>query len=215
IGVLLVAGDAEYLMASAADKLYAVSEAELPINGFSANAVFLGDTMDKLGVRWDVARVGAYKNAPDALTRSQISKEQEESINAYLDTDVAVFQGDVSAARKIQPAQIDLAWKEGLLTPQRAKSLGLIDDIIEIADIRSRVGQVFPTASYEPGYRPQQTRANYWGRRPQIAVVPIVGLITTGRSQRDPFGLTQTAGSETIVKAIQRAVDNPNIDAII
>ena len=215
IAVLLIAGDAEYLMASAADQVYAVREAELPINGFSASAVFLGDAMDKLGVRWDVARVGAYKNAPDALTRSQMSKEQEESINAYLDTDVDVFQGDVSSARRIQRAQVQQAWQDGLLTPARAKSLGLIDDVIDVADIPSRVTEVIPNASYDPGYRPRQTRANYWGVRPQIAVVPIVGVITTGRSQRDPFGLTQTAGSETVVKAIQRAADNPNIDAVV
>ena len=215
IAVLLIAGDAEYLMASAADQVYAVREAELLINGFSANAVFLGDAMDKLGVRWDVARVGAYKNAPDALTRSQMSKEQEEAINAYLDSDVDVFQGRVSAARNIQRAQIQKAWQEGLLTPARAKSLGLIDDTIDVADIPSRVAEVIPNASYDPGYRPNQTRANYWGVHPQIAVVPIVGVITTGRSQRDPFGLTQTAGSETVVKAIQRAADNINVDAIV
>src|SRR6266852_6794101 len=114
IEVLLIAGDAEYLMASTADKIYAVIESELPINGFSASAVFLGDAMDKLGVRWDVARVGAYKNAPDALTRSQMSKEQEESIMAYLDTDVRVFKSAVAAGRHLDSAGVDRIWKQGL-----------------------------------------------------------------------------------------------------
>ena len=215
IAVLLIAGDAEYLMASTADKIYAVMESELPINGFSASAVFLGDAMDKLGVRWDVARVGAYKNAPDALTRSQMSKEQEETINAYLDTDVQFFQTAVRTARKIDQKTVEDAWKEGLLTPQRAKSLGLIDEVITIADIPSRVAQWIPNATYEPTYRPQQTRDTYWGRRPQVAIVPIVGLITPGRSQRDPFGLTQSVGSDTVVKAIRRAADNDSVDAIV
>jgi protease-4 len=202
-------------MVSPADKIYALMESELPINGFSAGATFLGDAMDKIGVHWDVARVGAYKNAPDALTRSQMSKEQAESINAYLDTDVQVFQSAVRTARKIDQPTIEATWKEGLLTPQRAKALGLIDEVITIADIPSRVAQWIPNASYDPSYRPKQTRDNYWGRRPQVAIVPIVGLIAPGRSQRDPFGLSQTAGSDTVVKAIRRAADNDSVDAIV
>src|SRR5205085_2919483 len=73
VAVLLTAEDADYVYASAADRVYATPESVLLIDGFAASSTFIGGSMDKLGVKWDVARVGAYKNAPDALTRTEMS----------------------------------------------------------------------------------------------------------------------------------------------
>ena len=77
VAMVLTAGDAEYLVASAADKIYAAPEALLAIDGFAATPTFLGGSMSKLGVHWDVARVGAFKNAPDQLTRSGQADQAE------------------------------------------------------------------------------------------------------------------------------------------
>lgn len=74
-------------------------QAVLQINGLAANLTFLGDAMEKLGVKWDVARVGDYKNAPDALTRNEMSPEQRETVNAYLDDEVAQLEQTIAAAR--------------------------------------------------------------------------------------------------------------------
>ncbi len=131
VAILYNAEDSDYLVASAAEHIYAVSEAALLINGFSANVVFLGGTMDKLDVHWDVAKIGPYKNAPDQLTRADMSPEQRETINAYLDADVRHFQKVVGEARKLNPEQIQAIWKEGLVSPRRAKELGLVDEIID------------------------------------------------------------------------------------
>ena len=213
--ILQMAGDSEYLMVSPADKIFALSEAEMPINGFSARAVFLGDAMNKLGVKWDVARVGAYKNAPDALTRSQMSQEQEESIMAYLDTDVRVFKSAVAAGRHLDSAGVDRIWKQGLLTAGEAKSLGLVDQVITHADIPALVAEWLPKATYQPGYRPRELQQDAWSQRRQIAVIRVAGTITQGRSQKDPFGLAQTTGSDTVIRAFRQAQEDDRVVAII
>src|SRR5216683_765826 len=195
IAVVLTAGDSEYLIASGADKVFAVPESTLLINGFSVSPIYLGNAMSKLGVSWEVARVGAYKNAPDFFTRSGMSPEERETINAYLDSDVSTFEAALSSTRQISPAKIKAVWSEGLVTPAKAKDLGLIDDIIMPEEIESRVRDLAPGTLYEAGYRPGLIRDDRWGDRRQIAIVPVIGTIASGRSQEDPLGLATIAGS--------------------
>ncbi|HEX4620284.1 MAG TPA: S49 family peptidase, partial [Myxococcaceae bacterium] len=128
IAVLLNAGDSEYLVASAADKIYAVPQAMLDINGFVANVEFLGGTMDWLGVDWDVARVGAFKNAPDQLTRTRMSAEQKEAIDAYLDAFVRNVSKRVTESRKLTAEQWQAAIDTGLKSPRVALEQKLIDE---------------------------------------------------------------------------------------
>jgi protease-4 len=215
IAVLLRGGDSEYLIASAADKVFAVPEALLAIKGFSATVLFAGSAMEKLGVRWEVARVGAYKNAPDLFTRSEMSPEQRETVNAYLDSDVRTFQSAVGSARRLDPGQIKRIWDEGLLPPSRAKELGLIDEVISPGELESRAFQIAPGTRYEAHYRPQKERQTRWGERKRIAIVPVIGTIASGKDYEDPFGLVKVAGAETVVRALRRAQDDPLVAAIV
>ncbi len=215
IAVLLAAGDSEYLIASGADKVFAVPESTLLINGFAASPIYLGSAMNKLGVHWEVARVGAYKNAPDIVTRSSISPEERETINAYLDSDVRAFEAALASTRQITPEKIRAMWSEAMVTPAKAKELGFIDDIIVPAEIEARVMELSPGAVYEAGYRPGQIRDDRWGERRQIAIVPVIGTIAGGKSQEDPLGLAKIAGAETVVRALRRAQDDPLMSAIV
>src|SRR6185295_15648904 len=57
-------GDLEYSVALSADRIYAAPQAVLLVNGFAASALFAAAGLDKLGVKAEFFRVGAYKNAP-------------------------------------------------------------------------------------------------------------------------------------------------------
>jgi protease-4 len=215
VAVLLSAGDTEYLLASAADQIYTVPEAQLLINGFAANALFVGTAMEKLGVQWEVARVGAYKNAPDLLTRSDMSPEQRETVNAYLDTDVRNFRSAVMSSRQLSSQQLDQVWAEGLIPPRAAKEMGLVDDVISLPDLEEKLRQLLPGAHFDRRYRPRDVKEMRWGQAPQIAVVPVIGTIANGKSQEDPLGLIEVAGAQTVVRALRRAQEDPGVAAIV
>jgi protease-4 len=204
--VLLRAGNNEYLIASAADRVFAVPEAMLTINGFSATALFAGEAMEKLGVHWEVARVGAYKNAPDIFTRSEMSPEQRESVNAYLDSDVRTFHSAVGTGRRLDPGQINRIWDEGLIPTSRAKDLGLIDEVISPAELEDR---------HRGAYGPRVEREGRWGLRKRIAIVPVIGTIAPGKNYEDPLGLVRVAGAETVVRALRIAQDDPLVAGIV
>ncbi|XXF75999.1 signal peptide peptidase SppA [Myxococcaceae bacterium GXIMD 01537] len=215
LAVLFNCDDTCYLVASAADRVYALQESMLPINGLAAHVTSIGGTMEKLGVTWDVARVGAYKTAPEQLTRTEMSPAQRETVDAYLDNEVAWYEAAVVAGRKVPVERLREAWSDGLVTARRAQALGLVDRVVSPAELDKEVDKWLPGASYRPDYSPRDERDTQWGRPRKLAIVPVLGTIAGGRSRRSPLGGDAIAGAETVVRALQRAQDDPNVVAIV
>ncbi|HTS79662.1 MAG TPA: signal peptide peptidase SppA [Myxococcaceae bacterium] len=212
--VLLSGGDKEYLVATGADRIWVAPQSFLAINGLSASVIFLGETMEKLGIRWDVARVGAYKNLPDQLTRASMSPEQRESLDAFLDTEVRRYEGLVADSRALAPDRFRKVLEEGLLPPRLAVREKLADDVVDPAQL-DRVGAALvPDGRWVGPYWPPQPERR-WGEPRRIAVVPVIGSITAGRSRSDPLGFSRSAGSDTIEKALRDAESDPRVAAIV
>lgn len=215
MAVMMNCDDTCYLVASAADQVYALPEALLPINGLAAHVTYLGGTMQKLGVSWDVARVGTYKTAPEQLVRTDMSEAQRETINAYLDTEVAHYEAAVVAGRKVPVERLREAWTAGILTARRAQALGLVDGVLHAEELDKKVAEFVPGATYNPYYSPRDERDTEWGRPRKLAIVPVLGTIAGGKSRESPLGGGAIAGAETVVRALQRASDDPNVAAIV
>jgi protease-4 len=216
MAVLLSCGDKDYLVASAADQIYALPSSSLVLNGLSANLMALGGTMEKLGVSWDVARVGEYKTAPEQLTRQDVSPAQRETVNALLDTEVAWYEEAVTRVRKLPPGRMREVWAVGLVPARKAQELGLVDGILALqSDLEKKVRELVPGADYAPEYAPRTERETRWGSRRRIAIVPVLGTIAGGKSREDPLGGSRIAGAETVVLAITRAQEDPSVVAIV
>jgi protease IV len=212
--VLLSGGDKEYLVATGADRIWVAPQSFLDVNGLTANAIFLGDTMQKLGIKWDVARVGPYKAAPDALTRSSMSREQRESLDAFLDTEARRYEALASEARGLSPERFRKVLEEGLLAPRVAVREKLADDVVDPVQL-DRIGTALvPDGRWVGAYWPPIPERR-WGEPRRIAVIPVMGTITSGRSRSDPLGLSQSAGSETVQRALRDAESDPRVAAIV
>ncbi|MCP3097651.1 signal peptide peptidase SppA [Myxococcus sp. K15C18031901] len=215
MAVLLTVDDRGYFIASAADRIYAVPESFLQVNGLSAQLLTAGGTMQKLGVHWDVARVGKYKTAPEQLTLDVASDAARESANALLDTEVAWYERAVTEGRKVPLEKLRELWVEGLPTPRRAQELGFIDGIIAPSELDAKVRELVPRGHFSTTYGPRDEREGRWGRRRRIAVVPVLGNIAGGRSREDPLGFSRIAGAETVVLALEEAKSDPSVVAIV
>ncbi len=209
--------DQDYLVASAADHLYAVPEAMLSIDGLRSTVLFFGGTAEQLGVHFDVARSGKYKNSPDQFTRSDMSPEQREAIDAYLDVDAKVLEKAVVESRKLTPEQWQAAVAEGLKTPKRAKELALIDDVLTPNELEDRLPDLIPGGQLVGDYKPFDARDERWGFKSRIAVIPVIGTISGGKDSGDPIGigLLQSAGADTFIRAIESAASDPQVAAIV
>ena len=136
------AGDLDYSVASAADRVFAAPQAVLAVNGFSATALFAAAGLDKLGVKAEFVRVGAYKNAPDLFTRSDMSSEQREVANALLDDLFGRYVRRVAEARHLDEGKFRRLLDKGLLTPREAQVEGLIDGLVYPDQLEEEVAKL-------------------------------------------------------------------------
>lgn len=215
MAVVLSTDDLGYFVASAADRIYALQESILYINGLAVHLQTYGGTMEKLGVHWDVARVGRFKTAPEQLTRTEPSDASLESTNAYLDTEVAVYEKAVQEGRKVPVERLHALWALGLPHPKRAVELGLMDGIISSTGLDKKVAELVPGGRFSTTYAPRDERDGRWARRRRIAVVPVLGDIIGGRSREDPLGFSRLAGAETVIRALEQAQSDPSVAAIV
>jgi protease-4 len=214
VAVLMNGGDKEYLIATGADRIWVAPQSLLTINGLTADVIFLGETMEKLGVRWDVARVGAFKNAPDQLTRASMSQEQRQTLEAFLDTEASQFDARISESRGMPVAWVHRALAEGLLSPRAAVRWKLVDEVVDPVMLDRAAPALVPGGIWVSEYRPPEPERR-WGERRRIAIIPVIGSITGGKSRSDPLGLAHSAGSETVEKALREATDDPRVAAIV
>ncbi|WP_434381715.1 signal peptide peptidase SppA [Melittangium boletus] len=215
MAVLHQVDDRTYLVASAADEVYALNASSLLVNGLSAQVLYLGGTMEKLGVTWDVARVGDYKTAPEQLTRRDLSPAERETLEGFLDTQTAYDVETVTKARRITPERLREAWGAGILTARRAQEFGLVDGVLMPEDFDAKLEALVPGARYDSRYSPRDERDPRWSPRRRIAVVPVLGSIVGGKSRGSPLGGELASGAETFILALERAQRDPSVVAIV
>jgi protease-4 len=215
VAVLMATGDLGLQLASACDRVYALAGSRLQFDGLSASYNFLGGSMDKLGVKWDVARVGAYKNAPDQLTRSGMSIEQREAVDAYLDSLLRSYRSAVAEGRRLSAEKLTHIFEQGLIPSPTAVEMGAVDEIIAPEQLDEKVEEQFPGAQLVGRYSPRSERDTRWGPRKRIAVIPVLGTIASGKSRQGPFGIERIAGAETVARALKSAEGDPRISGIL
>lgn len=210
------AEDAEYWLATACDRIYVAPQATLMVNGLSSQLLFFGDALSRIGVKVDVARVGAFKNAPDQWTRSIASEEQRLASNAMLDTIYERYIGSVAHDRNIEPAAFKAAMEMGLIPPAEALDRKLIDGIAYPDEIDALVTRLQgASARTFSGYAGWTKQPQIWSKSPAIALVTVEGTIVDGAGTSSPLGGTSAAGSDAIVHAIEEARDDDDVKAIV
>jgi protease-4 len=211
------AGDLEYSVASAADRIYAAPQAVLLVNGFSATALFAAAGLDKVGVKAEFFRVGAYKNAPDFFTRTGMSGEQREVTTSLLDDAFARYVTRVTRSRGLTEGSFKALLDQGILSPREAQKAGLLDGLIYPDQLEEEAGKLLgrKVALRKISVEPPSVRDTRWGAGRRIAVVRVEGDIVRGDNARDPFGVVNAVGSDPIVRAIRRAADDPEVAAIV
>ncbi|HZX97508.1 MAG TPA: signal peptide peptidase SppA [Myxococcales bacterium] len=210
-------GDLEYSVALPADRIFAAPQAVLLVNGFSATALFAAAGLDKLGVKAEFFRVGAYKNAPDLFTRSGMSGEQREVETSILEDVYGRYVRRIAQARHLDETKVKSLLDEGILKPREAVEAGLIDGLVYPDQLEEEAGKILGGSVHlrKAGVGTPDERELRWAGRPRIGVVRVVGDIVRGDGARDPFGAVDVAGSDAISRRIRSLADDPRVAAIV
>lgn len=208
-------GNAEYYLASVADKVYFAETTMMPLLGLRAHYLFLGGLWDAVHLDVQAEQMREYKAFGDMFTRSTMSEAHRDMANALLDDMNDQFLQGIAKARGLTPASVQGFVDAPTLTPADYRQAGLIDGMRYFADVLRELGvdgQDASTVSLETYRRVSPTSVGLRSGA-KVAVVYGAGGITAGESGRGPTGVTM--GADSIITALEHATHDATIKAII
>ena len=132
-----------YYVASVADRVLLNPEGMLEWSGLSSMPVFYKDLMDKLGIRWQIFKVGTYKSAVEPFIGMEMSEANREQTTDYLTSLWGEMTAEVAASRGVTVDDLNRAADRMLLFQPAGECVeaGLADTLIYKNDVRDYLKQ--------------------------------------------------------------------------
>ncbi len=228
----------DYLVAAACDEICMPESGSLMLIGLRAEVTFYKDLFDKIGVKADMVKMGDFKSAVEPFTRSSMSKESRQQLESVLDDfysqSIVAHIAKARSGQKLTDDKVRKLIDEGPYTAKAAKAAGLIDRVAyddgfeEGLKTGLNVARVKIVKNYEQAKSKDLDLSNPFAllkalmgpskpassNKPKIAVIYVVGTITSGKSINMPY-FGDTAGSTTIIEAIRQAEQDKTVKAIV
>ncbi|NNL65370.1 MAG: signal peptide peptidase SppA, partial [Myxococcales bacterium] len=224
-------GTADYLIGSAATALYGPPAGSIGLVGLRVDSFFLHDLLERVGVRPDVLRVGSHKTAAETFTRTAMSPEQREQVEALLDDWYGLLVEAIASGRDQTPDAVRDWIDRGPHRAGRAEEEGYLDgcrypdevqdEIVSRSEGAEKIEdlRVIDAAGYhalragDPGWRPLLTDL------PRIAYVVASGGIRRGHGLRgvasDVFrGLFERVRRDEGIRGMVLRIESPGGDAL-
>jgi protease-4 len=207
------AGEREYYLASAADRIYLMPTSGLDVAGVATYEVFLKGTLDKIGAQADFEKIGDYKTAPNQLTQTTFTPAHREMTESLTRDMYDQLVRGIAETRKKSVEEVRALIDQGPFLAEHALKAGLVDTLA-YEDQLDDHGAVSKSGTVE-GERYGRARAasTPYGA-PRVAVVYVTGVINSGNGGYDPLN-GEVTGSMRLVKAIRAARADDLVRAIV
>lgn len=213
--------NASYCAACAADTIVTVPSAEFRVLGLRLEVQFLGDALDRIGLRAEVEAVSPYKSAGDQFSRSDMSPEDRAQLERVLDGRYAALVEMIAEGRAKQPEEVRALIDAAPMGAQQALDRGLVDQLCyedeleALLRVDGRDPVIAPWHTARRALRLPLARAF----RRVVAVVPVEGAIVTGGSRSLPVPLPllgeEFAGAESVSRALRQAERSQRVAAVL
>ncbi len=212
---------AQYYLASFANKIYLSPQGTVDIHGFATNGLYYKSLLDNLKVSSHVFRVGTYKSAVEPFLRDDMSPAAREADSRWMGELWQNYLNTLAANRQITPEQVfpgaqgllDALQKTGGDTAEYAKNARLVDELASRSAVDQQLTKVFGwdkeakdfngTSIYDYQVKDQQSADG------NIAVIMANGAIMDGDETAG------TVGGDTTAMEIRQARLDPKIKAIV
>ena len=132
---------ATYYLASVSDKIFLNPQGQVNWQGLASQPYFLKDLMAKFGVKMQLAKVGAYKSAPEVFTADKMSDPNREQVTAYVQGLWENILKDVSESRKISVETLN-QYADNMITftdPKNYVAYKFVDKLIYSDEVKGEV----------------------------------------------------------------------------
>lgn len=199
-----------YYIATAADEIYLVPGAVMPVVGLSASYLYFGDMWEQFGIEVEASKAGKYKSAVETLTESEMSDETREMMTALLDAANNRFVAAIAQGRGLTELQVAALVDEGLVTNAALEARGLIDGVAHLDELPG----VAAVPIHARDYRLIDPRSVGFDPKQKIALIYGSGAVVSGSAGRSTSGGPVFA-ADRIRDSLLDAADNPEVSGIV
>ncbi|SNZ00959.1 signal peptide peptidase SppA [Flagellimonas pacifica] len=207
----------DYYLASVADELYLNPVGGMDFKGLATEVLYFKDLQEKTGVKMEVIRHGKYKSAVEPYLSNTMSPENREQIQALISSIWDVMLDEIGSSRGINTQNLNvIADTLGGRTPDYAVESGLIDGKAHFDEFEKFLQEKMGIGKDEEinyveftDYVQLAGSKRIKTGKEKVAVVYAQGEIYYGE------GGKEFLGQGLVTRAIQKAVDNENVKAIV
>lgn len=213
-----------YYLATVADKIYLNPAGNLSLTGLGAEVMYYKDLFDKLDIDVELIRPrnNSYKSAGETYISNKMSEENREQIKAYISDIWNYVSQNIVEARKLQSVDTFNAKVSRLeyFLPKQALDNGLVDSLtfktnveqIIVDEVKKQFSINSPSAkvNFVKYNKYRKTIPTIFKKQQNnIAVIYAYGDVNQGK------GSSLSIGSETLVRAIEKAAKDNSVKAIV
>jgi protease-4 len=142
------------LLGSAANHMTLLPEGNVALNGLYGESMYFKKMLDKVGVKVEVIHIGDFKSAGENFYRNGPSDYAQKQSDLLMDSMYEQIIAQIAEGRNLTKVQLKAIMDKGLITPEQALELKLVDhleyrtDFIET--VRNKYGE---KADYNKKYR--------------------------------------------------------------
>jgi len=211
-----------YYISSVSDKIFMTSHpgSMVSINGIGSQMIFLGDLLDKLGVKVQLIRHGKYKSAGEMFVRNSPSQENLEQYEVMINSLWTAVSSEIADSRGISVQELNgLVDELKLNLPEDLLQAGLVDEVLTRDQLHERLASLAVVDDYKDVE--QIALADYVAAKvlpgkahKKIAVIYADGEIVDGADKKNIAGdrfssIIEKVRKDSTVKAVVLRVNSP------
>ncbi len=210
-----------YYISSVADEVLLNPEGQIDWHGIASQPILLKDMLAKVGVKVQLAKVGAYKSAPEMFTADKMSDANRKQVQVYIDGLWKNVVDAVSASRKVSAQKLN-EYADRLITfedPQKYVSMKLVDKLLYTDEVK---GEILKKLNKDEDDDINQICATdlladteQIDSGGKIAVYYAVGDVVSGNMGGGITASGNVIDAQTVCKDLEKLKDNENVKAVV
>jgi protease-4 len=213
VALIVDGGLKEYYLGTFADKVILFKGSGLSISGIAAEALFLKNTLSKLGVQADIFHIGEYKTAANTFTEERMTPEHRESTQALIDDLYQAVIAGIAANRRLDPRTVREIINRSPLPAEEYLKSKMIDVLGYEDDMFKALPATYPEVDFK-SYAKTRSPLPFSGSK-KIAVIFAQGEINSGRSGGESLFGDEVLGSDTLASQLRQARNNYAVKAVV
>lgn len=214
-------GNDAFYLAAAFDEIYLQPSGSVGLTGLLAQGYFVKGALEKLGVEPRLDEREEYKGIKGVLSERGFTPPQREALVRVLQSLSEQVTAGIAEGRGLSGADVRGLMEQAPLSAGEALDAKLVDGLRYRDEVRRLVeDRLGADVEFLPLFR-YTRRLEPEGPEPEgepaatVALIYGVGQVRGGRNRYDPIGGGLSMGSDSVVRAFRRAVEDDEVRAVI